>query len=116
MMYIIETVSWTAKAGVERTEMVNAVERMVSDLEKVPGFRYQSLSLKESTAKNSDESGTPDQWLQLYYWDSVETAHNSNALMAPTASLSHLISLIEPNTIAIDVFIPQQQSSQLTLS
>lgn len=43
MMYIIETVSWTAKAGVERTEMVNAVERMVSDLEKVPGFRYQSL-------------------------------------------------------------------------
>ncbi|WP_299795696.1 hypothetical protein [uncultured Shewanella sp.] len=116
MMYIIETVSWTAKAGVKPSEMVDAVERMVSDLEKVPGFRYQSLSLKESTAKNQEEPGAPDQWLQLYYWDSVETAHNSNALMAPTTSLNHLISLIEPDTIAIDVFTPQQQSSQLSLS
>ncbi len=115
-MYTIETVSWTAKAGIEQRQMVNAVAQMVSDLEKVPGFRYQSLSLKETTEINTEESGAPSQWLQLYYWDSVEAAHNSNALMAPTASLTHLISLIEPNTIAIDVFTPQQQSSQLTLN
>lgn len=113
-MYIVETVSWTAKTGVEAEQMLDAVEKMVPDLQKVPGFRYQSLSLKESIQGDNSEN-TSSQWLQLYYWDTVETAHNSNSIMAPTNSLNHLISLIEPDSIAIDIFTPLQQSSPLTI-
>ncbi|WP_065204496.1 hypothetical protein [Shewanella woodyi] len=113
-MLIVETVSWTAKTGVEAEQMIDAVEKMVPDLQKVPGFRYQSLCLKELMPE-SDATDSKNQWLQLYYWDTVEAAHKSNAIMAPTDSLNHLISLIEPDSIAIDIFTPLQQSSPLTI-
>ena len=113
-MYIVEAVSWVAKAGVDTQQVIDAVTLMLPDLQKVPGFKYQSLSQKEIKQETSN-TDSACQWLQLYYWDTVENAHNSNEIMAPTASLAHLISLIEPASIAIDIFIPQQQSSRLML-
>ncbi len=110
-MYVIETVSWQAKADTQKEQMIEAVNNMVADLQQLPGFRHEALALQHQV--NATASKASRQWLQLYYWDSAEAAHNSNQLMADKASLQELVSLIEPETIAIDVFTPYQESSPL---
>ncbi|WP_104400300.1 hypothetical protein [Vibrio penaeicida] len=102
--YVIETVSWKAKEDVTNKAMIQSVESMLVDLKDLPGFIHETLSLSEE-----------GNWLQLYYWESAEDAHNSNHLMAEKSSLANLMMLIEPESIAIEVLTPQHVSSELAL-
>ncbi len=103
-MYVVEIVSWNGKSGVTDQEMIEAVNAMIPDLEKLPGFRYQSLS----KSKN-------DQWVEIYYWDTAEEAHRSNDLMADKASLGQLLLLIKLESLSIEVLSPFQESMPLQL-
>lgn len=67
---MIETLTWKAKEGVSDEAMITAVDDMVVDLEKLSGFISQTLY------KNSKS-----EWVDVYYWESEETAHASNELM-----------------------------------
>lgn len=102
--YVIETVSWKAKEDVTDKAMIQSVESMLEDLKDLPGFIHETLSLSEE-----------GKWLQLYYWKSAEDAHNSNQLMAKKSSLTNLMTLIEPESVTIQVLTPQHASSELAL-
>ena len=101
-MYVVEIVSWKSVPNVTDQQMIDAVQAMVPDLEKLPGFRYQSLS--------KDDAGL---WIDIYYWDTKEDAHKSNDLMASKQSLQDLIPLIEMNSLKIDVLAPHQESCHI---
>ncbi|MFD2204990.1 hypothetical protein [Kiloniella antarctica] len=103
-MYAIEILTWESQPDVTDLEMINAVQAMVPDLKKLPGFRYQSLS------KNGK-----GQWVEIYYWDTAEDAHNSNDSMADKPSLQQLLGLIDVKSLTMEVFAPLQESKPLQL-
>ncbi len=104
-MFITEIVSWNANLGVTDEKMIQAVNALLPDLKKLPGFYYQGLGK------------TPQgRWVDIYYWDSVKNAHASNELMSGTHSLSQLMALIQLDSVVIDIIEPQQASSSLTLA
>ena len=102
-MYVVEIVSWKAAPNVTDQQMIDAVQAMVPDLEKLPGFRYQSLS--------KDDEGL---WMDIYYWDTKEDAHQSNDLMANKQSLQDLIPLIDMSSLKIHVLTPHQESGLIS--
>lgn len=104
-MYVVEIVSWKAASDVADQQMIDAVRAMVPDLEMLPGFRYQSLS--------KDDEGL---WMDIYYWDSKEDAHNSNDLMANKPSLHNLIALIDMSSLKIEVLTPYQESGSVNFT
>ncbi|MEH6449409.1 MAG: hypothetical protein V7765_12115 [Oleispira sp.] len=103
-MYVTEILSWQAKAEVTDEQMVAAVNAMLPDLKILPGFLFQSLS-KDSQGR----------WVEVYFWQTTEDAHNSNELMAKKASLAHLMQLLHAETIEMEVMLPLQDSGALLL-
>lgn len=99
---VIETVTWRANEDVTEEEMKNAVESMLLDLKTLPGFVHETLSVNET-----------GQWLQLYYWETTEDAHNSNQLMADKPSFAKLIALIQPDSVDIQVYRSIHASSAI---
>jgi len=98
---VLEILTWKAKStGVSDRDMIAAVEGMVKDLRSIKGFQSQTLY--------KDSEGT---WVDIYYWDTEHDAHASNDAMADKASLSRLIKLIEPGSIAIKVMQSVQSST-----
>ncbi|MEZ8129686.1 hypothetical protein [Enterovibrio norvegicus] len=103
--YVVETVTWQAKQGVSTEDMSAAIDDMLVDLKTLPGFLHESLC----QASNGD-------WMQLYYWETEHDAHQSNALMADKASFVQLLSLIVPESVAINVYAPVQASSGIVFT
>ena len=101
-MFVTEIVSWNAIPEVSDQTMIAAVNALLPDLNKLPGFNYQSLG------KNPQ-----GRWVDIYYWDSIKDAHASNELMSGTQSLSQLMALIQADSVTIEVIEPQQASSSL---
>jgi len=101
-MLVTEIVSWNANPDVSDQTMIDAVNALLPDLKSIPGFQYQCLSK------------TPQgRWIDIYYWDSTQQAHASNELMSESHSLSHLMTLIQPDSVIIEVLEPKQSSSSL---
>lgn len=98
-MYVTEVLTWQGLPGVSDQQMIDAVEAMVPDLKQLPGFLLQTLS-KDSNGR----------WLDLYFWQTAEEAHASNELMADKASLGALMSLLDVESITMDVMQPLQAS------
>lgn len=103
-MYVTEILSWQAKADVTDEQMVAAVDAMLPDLKLLPGFLFQSLS-KDSQGR----------WIEVYFWQTAEDAHNSNELMAKKESLAQLMQLLHSETINMEVMQPLQDSGTLLL-
>lgn len=93
--YIAELVKWRAKPDVSDSAMVKAVDGLLADLQELPGFVRQFLY--------KDKDG---QWVDLYFWETEKQAVASNDLMADKASFGKLISLIEPETVTIEMLNP----------
>lgn len=88
---IIEIVKWKSALGVTDQETIEAALNLISDLKSIGGFIAKTLY------KNGDE------WIDVYYWETVEDAHLSNERMATKESLSKLFSLVQPETVSITV-------------
>lgn len=88
---VVEIVKWKSASGVTDQEMIEAALALVPDLKSIGGFIDKTLY------KNDDE------WIDIYYWDTVEEAHMSNERMANKESLSKLFSLVQPDTVSITV-------------
>lgn len=88
---IVEIVKWKGVPGVSDQAMIEAALGLIPDLKSLGGFIDKTLY------KNGDE------WVDIYYWTTVEDAHLSNARMAEKESLSKLFSLVLPETVSITV-------------
>ncbi|MBP7580021.1 MAG: hypothetical protein KA757_03285 [Vogesella sp.] len=88
---IIEIVKWKSAQGVTDQETIEAALNLIPDLKSIGGFIAKTLY------KNGDE------WIDVYYWETVEDAHLSNERMATKESLSKLFSLVQPETVSITV-------------
>ena len=104
-MYVTEILTWQAKPEVSDQDMINAVEGILPDLKILPGFIFQNLS-KDSQGR----------WVEVYFWQTAEAAHNSNGLMADKASMANLMGLIEVESISMEVMSPLQDSGSLLLN
>lgn len=102
---IYETVSWKARPDVSDQAMIQAVEQFSKSVKRLPGFLHRSL--------HKDPQGL---WVDVYYWQTVEDAENSNALVADDPALHHLITLIEPESLDIRVHQPVQQTGMLAFN
>jgi len=98
-MSVLEIVKWKVKPEIKDSQLIEAVQAMVPDLKELDGFINQTLY------KNSE-----DYWVDIYYWDSPENAHNSNDLMAKKASLIELLEMIELDTVTMEVLESIQKS------
>jgi len=98
-MSVLEIVKWKAKPSISDIEMKEAVNQLVPDLRKLDGFISQTLY------KNDN-----GYWVDIYYWDSVKNAHLSNERMADKNSLKNLLSIIELETVTIEILEPLQKS------
>ena len=104
-MYVTEILIWQAKANVSDRNMIQAVEGLLPDLKTLPGFLFQNLS-KDSKGR----------WVEVYFWQTAEDAHNSNGLMADKPSMANLMGLIEVESISMEVMPPLQDSGALVLN
>lgn len=102
-MLAVEVLTWRAKAGISDTQMVEAVEAMVVDLKKLPGFEYQALFKVDDNL-----------WKEVYFWKTEHDAHRSNELMADKNTFKVLMALIEPDSVTMEVAPILQQSSEVT--
>ena len=88
---VVEIVKRKSAPGVTDQAMKEAALALVPDLKSIGGFIDKTLY------KNGEE------WMDIYYWDTVENAHLSNERMAKKESLSKLFSLLQPETVSIIV-------------
>ncbi|KAB7610209.1 hypothetical protein F9L33_15055 [Amylibacter sp. SFDW26] len=98
-MHVMELVKWQSQNNVLDIDMVNAVDGILPDLEKLPGFISQVLY--------KDSNGT---WVDIYLWKTEEQAIASNDLMADKQSFIKLMSLLKPETVSIEFLYPTTQS------
>jgi hypothetical protein len=96
---VYETVRWLANKGVDKQQMIQAMTRLSNDLKNLPGFIEQTLYQREN-----------NQWLAVYYWKTEQQAHDSNLLVADKDSFIKLVSLIQADSIEIEVLSPLQQA------
>jgi len=96
---VYETVRWLANKGVDKQQMIQAMTRLSNDLKNLPGFIEQTLYQREN-----------NEWLAIYYWKTEQQAHDSNLLVAEKDSFIQLVSLIQADSIEIEVLSPLQQA------
>lgn len=104
-MCITEILSWEAQPEVSDQQMIAAMQSMLPDLKTLPGFLFQNL--------NKDNKG---RWVAVYFWQTVEDAHNSNTLMANKQSMADLMQLLHAESIEMEVMEPLQVSGTLLFS
>lgn len=105
MSYVTEILSWQALPDVTDKQMIDAVEALLPDLQTLPGFLFQNL-MKDSKGR----------WVEVYFWQTTEDAHNSNTLMADKTSMAKLMALIDAESIQMEVMMPLQNSNNLAFS
>jgi hypothetical protein len=86
---IVEIVKWKSAAGVADSAVIAAAEALIPDLKTVGGF------LSKTLYKQNDE------WVDIYYWATVEDANLSNERMADKHSLRALFALVQMESISI---------------
>jgi hypothetical protein len=96
---VYETVRWLANKGVDKQQMIEAMISLSNDLKSLPGFIEQTLYQREN-----------NQWLAVYYWETAQQAHDSNLLVADKDSFIKLVSLIQADSIEIEVLSALQQA------
>lgn len=95
---ILEILTWKSSLDVTDNDMVKAMEVFSERVAALPGFLYQSLHKKDKLG-----------WLCLYLWETEQHAHDSNTLVADFPEFNHLVSLIQPESITIEI-LPSKQS------
>ena len=88
---VVEIVKWKSAPGITDKAIIEAALGLVPDLKSIGGFIDKTLY------KNGDE------WVDIYYWETLEDAHLSNERMAGKQSLAKLFSLVLPETVSITV-------------
>lgn len=96
---VFEVVKWKSKSDISDKETIDAVNAMAVDLKILKGFLQQSLY------KNSN-----DEWVDVYYWKTLEDAQDSDISMSGKDSFKRLIELIEPNSVSIEIMREIQSS------
>lgn len=91
---IVEIVKWKSKPGVADQDVIEAAAALVPDLRTVGGFIGKTLYKGEA------------EWVDIYHWETLADAHQSNGRMAHKQSLSKLLSLVQPETVSITVVSP----------
>lgn len=86
-----ELVKWRSKPGASDAAMIAAVDGLLPDLQKLPGFISQTLY-----------QGKDGLWVDLYFWETEEQATASLGLMEGKASFAKLMALIDPDSVTID--------------
>ncbi|MBL1276709.1 MAG: hypothetical protein COB30_011535 [Ectothiorhodospiraceae bacterium] len=79
---VFEILKWKSKSEVSDEQMISAVNVMVADLTTLQGFLNQTLY--------KDSNGF---WVDVYYWETEQNAHDSNGAMADKASFKDLMGL-----------------------
>ena len=88
---VVEIVKWKSASGVTDRATIDAAQALVPDLKTGGGF------IEKTLYKNGDE------WVDIYYWETIEDAQLSNERMAGKASLGKLFSLVQPESVSITV-------------
>ncbi len=96
---VYEVVKWKSKPDTRDEIMIDAVNAMAVDLKTQKGFVNQSLY------KNSK-----GEWVDVYYWETLEDAHASDAGMSDKDSFKHLIALIDSCSVSIEIMREIQPS------
>jgi hypothetical protein len=100
---VFEILTWRSAENVSNESMINSLNRFSESVGKLPGFLYQSLYQKESGA-----------WVCIYFWESEEQAHQSNELVSEWPVFKELMSLIEQDSITMEVLSPVQSQGNLS--
>lgn len=100
---VVEIVKWKSKDGVDDKNMILAVDKMLPDLKKLPGFIHQSLY------KNKN-----NEWVDVYFWETEDEAHNSNSLMENKESLKNLLDLIDLDSVTMEIYTSLQASGKIS--
>ena len=88
---VVEIVKWQRASCVTDRATIDAAHALVPDLKSFGGLPAQPLC----------KAG--DQWVDIYYWETIEDAQLSNERMAGKASLGKLSSLVQPESVSITV-------------
>lgn len=95
-----EILTWRSAEKATDQEMIEAMQVFSEDVQQLPGFLQQSLY------KNA-----ANEWVCIYYWQTEQQAHDSNAAVADKASFSALMALIEADSVTMEVMTALQTSS-----
>ncbi len=98
---VCEIVTWLANEDIETSEMIQAMGDLSQDVQQLPGFLEESLYQR-----------TNKEWVAIYYWETEQQAHDSNAAVADKNSFQHLISMIQADSIQIEVLHPLQKTER----
>jgi len=101
---VFEILTWRSALNVKDSDIIGAMTRFSGVVERLSGFLHQSLY------KNQDQ-----QWVCIYFWKTQEEAHASNEAVAHTREFSELMSLIEKESVTMEVLLPSQHSGDLVL-
>jgi len=96
---IFEILTWQSATGVTDNKMINTMNQFSKVVAKLPGFLYQSLY------KNSE-----GQWICIYFWETEQEAHASNGIVAETKAFDDLMSIIQKDSVTIEVLSSLQDS------
>lgn len=88
---VVEIVKWNSAPGVSDRATIDAADALIPDLQTVGGF------IEKTLYKNGDE------WVDIYYWETVEDARLSNERMAGKASLGQLLALVQPESVSMTI-------------
>jgi hypothetical protein len=102
---VFEILSWKSAMKVSDNEMIESTRLFINQASRLPGFLHQSL-YKEAQGK----------WLCVYFWENEDHAHQSNELVQNFSTFKNLISLIEEDSISIQVLTPVQSFGNLVLN
>lgn len=92
-----EILTWRSAANVTDQAMIQAMQAFSEDVQQLPGFLQQSLY------KNA-----ANDWVCIYYWQTEQQAHESNAAVADKNRFLQLMALIEPDSVTMEVMSPLQ--------
>ena len=94
---VVEIVKWKSASGVTDRATIDAAQALVPDLKTVGGF------IEKTLYKNGDE------WVDIYYWETIEDAQLSNERMAGNVIIKTRICkalfsfCIEPSDIFLNI-------------
>ncbi len=98
---VYERVTWLANEEVETSQMIQAMTDLSQDVQELPGFLEETLYQR-----------TNKEWVAIYYWETEQQAHDSNDAVADKRSFQHLMSLIQPTSVHIEILHPLQKTKQ----
>lgn len=96
---VLEIVTWKSKKNVKDSDMIDAIRKMVDELKELDGFCSQTLYKNDNNI-----------WVDIYYWETVESAKMSSQNMSEKDSFKALMTLIDADTVTVEISKPLQSS------